>query len=73
MNTLTIMCVGKIVRGDVEWRITPPAAIVTHEDIDAAAHYGFDDNAPSLGLVFTQYDDEYSIEDDYDFIRMGGA
>lgn len=68
-----ILAVGRIVEGDIQWRIAPPAAIVTHEDIDAAAHYGFDDNAPSLGLVFTQYDDEYSVEDDHEFHRTGGA
>jgi hypothetical protein len=69
----TILAVGRIIEGEVHWRIPAPVALVTHEDTEAAAYYGFDDDAPSLGLVFTPSDEDESIEADADFIRFGGA
>jgi len=68
----SILAVGRIVDGVTHWRVAPPVIIVTREDVDAAAHYGFDDNLPSLGLVFTDMT-EGSIEDDAEFNRWGGA
>lgn len=40
--------------------------------VDAAAYFGFDDDAPSLGLVFGPADRyDGAIEDDADWIRQG--